>query len=51
MHSGVHLGFEGINQLFCQITMLYYLHFYFKTVFITAEKIFVSITGFNYLCV
>ena len=26
-----------------------FLYFYFKTVFITAERIFISITGFNNL--
>ena len=51
MHSGVHLVFEGIHELLCLITMLYFLHFYFKTVFITVEKIFISITGFNNLLV
>ena len=45
MQSGVHLGFEGIHQLLCYMTVLYFLHFYFKTFFITAENIFISIAG------
>ena len=48
MHSGVLLGFEGIHQLFF-LTVLYFLHLYFKTDFITAEKYFFLITGFNNL--
>ena len=40
MHSGVHLGFDGIHQLFCLITMLYFRHFYINTVFSTVENIF-----------
>ena len=37
MHIGVKLGFEVIHQLFSLITVIYFLHFYFKTVFITAD--------------
>ena len=40
MHSGVHLGLEEKDQLFCKITVHYFLYFYSKTVFITANKIF-----------